>query len=140
MHSLLEQYVKVFGAQSGFDMEKKDDKATLQGIYDRFLQPQYLDQIFPKREGGGRDSNPDFVASEMLYLAGVRGPALPTAVAETQQAAVVKEPAKPASRRRRPIPTASSKKSGEPASSTGEKPKVPRFKSTEEADAWVAKL
>ncbi len=75
MHNQLAAYVSHFAAQSGFDQTTAAGKATLRSIYDRLVQPQYLDQIFPKREGGGRNENPDFVATEMLFLAGVRDPA-----------------------------------------------------------------
>jgi len=135
MQNRLGEFIVHFGKQAEFD------QAAQQTIYDRLSQPEYLDRIFPKGENGDRHENPDIVAAEIIYLAGLRGPVQPQTVAAQQQAQVA--PSQPAAktsappRRRRPPPVASSKKGGEAPGGAEEKPTVPKFKSTEEADKWA---
>lgn len=145
MHRALGEYVAHFGAEAGFSQEVQ------QGIYNRLSQEQFLDQIFPRQEGGGRLENPDMVAQEILYLAQIRGPQSAvteqkggTVQADQQAAIAAAQPAAkgPAPQRRRhhgPPPVASARAGGE-ALGPQEQLEIPKFKSTEEADAWVSKL
>ena len=90
------------------------------------------------------------VAQEILYLAQFRGPQSAgteqkdgTVQADQQAAIAAAQPAAkgPAPQRRRhgPPPVASARAGGE-ALGPQEQIEIPKFKSTEEADAWVKKL